>query len=297
MMDTVEDILVRWRRMQGRETLWLPGVDHAAIAVHTLIERQLVAEGLNRRDIGREKFLERTWEFVNRNRQRIFAQHKRLGISADWSREKFTMDDGPALAVRTIFASLYEKGLIYRGNRLINWFPGDQSALSDLEFNHADEPGFLWHFLSTDRAAGKETGEFITIATTRPETITADVAVAVHPDDARYAHLHGAKARLPIIGRELQIIFDNAIEKEFGTGALKVTPGHDQTDFEIGERHGLEIINVMNPDGTLNENGGRTRASTASKRAKRMVADSRAFAWKSPTHSVGTATAAAWSSR
>ncbi|HLG12462.1 MAG TPA: class I tRNA ligase family protein, partial [Dehalococcoidia bacterium] len=173
MMDTVEDILVRWRRMQGRQTLWLPGVDHAAIAVHTLIERQLAAEGLNRRDIGREAFLGRTWEFVNRNRQRIFAQHKRLGISADWSREKFTMDPGPALAVRTIFVDLYDKGLIYRGNRLINWCPGDQSALSDLEVNHEEGPGFLWHVrYPLIDAAGAETGEFITIATTRPETIT-----------------------------------------------------------------------------------------------------------------------------
>src|SRR5215212_3347035 len=274
MMDTVEDILVRWRRMQGRETLWLPGVDHAAIAVHTLIERQLAAEGKNRRDIGREAFLEKTWEFVNRNRERIFAQHKRLGISADWSREKFTMDPGPALAVRTIFVDLYGKGLIYRGNRLINWCPGDQSALSDLEVNHEEEPGFLWHVrYPLIDSAGEETGEFITIATTRPETITADVAVAVHPDDERYAHLHGAKARLPIIGRELQIIFDEAIEKAFGTGALKVTPGHDQTDFEIGERHGLEIINVMNADGTLNENGGPYAGLDRFEARKRMVAD------------------------
>ena len=145
MMDTVEDILVRWRRMQGKTTLWLPGVDHAAIAVHTLIERQLAAEGLSRKDVGREGFLERTWSFVNRNRQRIFAQHKRLGISADWSREKFTMDPGPAKAVRRIFVDLYDKGLIYRGNRLINWCPHDQSALSDLEVDHEDDDSFLWH--------------------------------------------------------------------------------------------------------------------------------------------------------
>ena len=184
------------------------------------------------------------------------------------------MDPGPALAVRTIFVDLYNKGLIYRGNRLINWCPGDQSALSDLEVNHEEEPGFLWHVrYPLIDAAGKETGEFITIATTRPETITADVAVAVHPDDERYAHLHGAKARLPIIGRELQIIFDEAIEKEFGTGALKVTPGHDQTDFEIGERHGLEIINVMNPDGTMNENGGPYAGIDRFEARRRMVAD------------------------
>jgi valyl-tRNA synthetase len=259
MMDTVEDILIRWRRMQGRTALWLPGVDHAAIAVHTLIERQLADEGLSRQQFGREAFLERTWEFVNRNRERIFAQHKRLGISADWSRERFTMDPGPAKAVRRIFVDLYEKGLIYRGNRLINWCPRCQSALSDLEVDHEDEDSFLWHVkYPLIDAAGHATGAFITIATTRPETIVADTAIAVHPEDGRYTELRasGTKARLPIIGRELPIIPDEAIDPAFGTGALKVTPGHDQTDFEIGERHGIETINAMNPDGTLNEAAG-----------------------------------------
>ncbi len=257
MMDSVEDILVRWRRMQGRQALWLPGVDHAAIAVHTLIERQLAEEGLTRHDVGREAFLERTWDFVNRNRQRIFAQHKRLGISADWTRERFTMDPGPAKAVRRIFVDLYEKGLIYRGNRLINWCPGCRSALSDLEVDHQETDSFLWHVrYPLIGADGNDTGEYITIATTRPETILADTAIAVHPEDERYAHLHGARARVPVIGREIPIIFDEAIEKDFGSGALKVTPGHDQTDFEIGERHGLPIINSINEDGTLNAEAG-----------------------------------------
>jgi valyl-tRNA synthetase len=259
MMDTVEDTLVRWRRMQGRAALWLPGVDHAAIAVHSLIEKQLAAEGLTRRDIGREAFLERTWEFVNRNRARIFEQHKRLGISADWSRESFTMDQGPAKAVRTIFVDLYKKGLIYRGNRLINWCPGCQSALSDLEVDHEEEQSFLWHVrYPLIDAQGAETGDFITIATTRPETMVADTAIAVHPDDDRYKTVRerGLKARLPIIGRELPIIPDEAIEMGFGTGALKVTPGHDPTDFEIGERHGLPIINAINIDGSMNEEAG-----------------------------------------
>ncbi len=257
MMDTVEDILVRWRRMQGRSTLWLPGVDHAAIAVHTLIERQLAAEGLSRRDIGRAAFLERTWDFVNKNRARIFEQHKRLGISADWTRERFTMDPGPAKAVRTIFVDLYEKGLIYRGNRLINWCPGCQSALSDLEVDHVELSSFLWHvrYPLLD-AQEKETGEFITIATTRPETIVADSAIAVHPDDERYKHLQGTKARLPIIGRPLPIIPDDAIDPVFGTGALKVTPGHDPVDFEIGERHGLPLISAIAPDGRMNNEAG-----------------------------------------
>ena len=257
MMDTVEDILIRWRRMQGRPALWLPGVDHAAIAVHTLIERQLAEEGLTRHDIGREAFLERTWQFVNANRARIFEQHKRLGISADWSRESFTMDPGPAKAVRTIFVDLYEKGLIYRGNRLINWCPGCQSALSDLEVDHEDVASFLWHvrYPLIDEQ-GQATGDYITIATTRPETIVADTAIAVHPDDPRYRHLHGQRARLPIIGRELPIVPDEAIDPEFGSGALKVTPGHDPTDFEIGERHGLPVVSAINVDGTLNEEAG-----------------------------------------
>ena len=254
MMDTVEDVLVRWRRMQGRPTLWLPGVDHAAIAVHTLVERELAAEGLSRHDIGREAFLARTWEFVDRNRARIFEQHKRLGISADWTRERFTMDPGPAKAVRTIFVDLYEKGLIYRGNRLINWCPGCQSALSDLEVDHEEEASFLWHVrYPLIDASGRETGEFITITTTRPETIVADTAIAVHPDDRRYRSLRGYKARLPIIGRELPIVPDDVIDPDFGTGALKVTPGHDPTDFEIGERHGLPTVNAINSDGTMNE--------------------------------------------
>jgi valyl-tRNA synthetase len=255
--DTIEDILIRWRRMQGRPALWQPGVDHAAIAVHTLIERQLAEEGLTRHDIGREAFLKRTWDFVNKNRSRIAAQHKRLGDSADWARELFTMDPGPAKAVRRIFVALFEKGLIYRGNRLINWCPGCQSALSDLEVDHDDVDSFLWHvrypLVGSD---GNDTGEFITIATTRPETILADTAIAVHPEDERYAHLHGAHARVPVIGREIPIIFDEAIEKDFGSGALKVTPGHDPVDFEIGERHHLPIINSINEDGTLNDEGG-----------------------------------------
>jgi valyl-tRNA synthetase len=274
MMDTVEDILVRWRRMQGRTALWLPGVDHAAIAVHTLIERQLAAEGLTRHDIGREAFLERTWDFVKKNRERIFAQHKRLGISADWTREKFTMDSGPAKAVRKIFVDLYEKGLIYRGNRLINWCPGCRSALSDLEVDHEEVDSFLWHvrYPLVD-ADGNDTGKFITIATTRPETIVADSAIAVHPDDDRYKALHGTNARLPIIGRLLPIITDEAIDPAFGSGALKVTPGHDPVDFEIGERHGLETINSINPDGTLNEEAGPYAGMDRFDVRKQIVAD------------------------
>ena len=230
MMDTVEDILVRWRRMQGKTTLWLPGVDHAALPVHALVERQLAEEGLTRHDIGREAFLERTWDFVNKNRQRIFDQHKRLGISADWTRERFTMDPGPAKAVRRIFVDLYEKGLIYRGNRLINWCPGCRSALSDLEVDHEDDDSFLWHV----RYPLIDGDGFITIATTRPETIVADTAIAVHPEDDRFKSLLGTKARLPILGRELPIIPDEAIDPSFGSGALKVDDAHIWDDAAVG---------------------------------------------------------------
>jgi valyl-tRNA synthetase len=277
MMDTVEDILVRWRRMQGRPTLWLPGVDHAAIAVHTLIERQLAEEGLSRHDIGREAFLERTWQFVNRNRERIFTQHKRLGISADWTRERFTMDPIPAKAVRRIFVDLFEKGLIYRGNRLINWCPGCRSALSDLEVDHEEVDSFLWHVrYPLMDANGNDTGEFITIATTRPETIVADTAIAVHPDDERYKRLQGTFARLPIIGRRLPIVPDEAIDPSFGSGALKVTPGHDPVDFEIGERHGLETVNSINVDGTLNEEAGPYAGMERFEVREQIVADLKA---------------------
>ena len=257
LMDTVEDILIRWHRMLGEPALWLPGIDHAAIAVHTLVERELATEGLTRYDIGRERFLERVWEFVNRSRARIFDQHKRLAASADWSRECFTMDPGPAKAVRTTFYNLYQKGLIYRGERLINWCPRCQTALSDLEVDHREQQGHLWHVrYSLLDDAGQPTDEQITIATTRPETIVADTGIAVHPDDERYRAIVGRKAQLPIIERELPIVGDEAIEREFGTGALKVTPGHDQLDFEIGERHGLPIVNAIEQDGTMSADAG-----------------------------------------
>jgi valyl-tRNA synthetase len=257
LMDAVEDILIRWHRMHGEPTLWLPGIDHAAIAVHMLVERQLADEGLSRFDVGREQFLERVWDFVNRSRARIFDQHKRLGASADWDRETFTMDPGPARAVRTAFYQLYQRGLIYRGERIINWCPRCRTALSDLEVDHQEEQGSLWYvrypIIGED---GRDTDQHITIATTRPETIVADTGIAVHPDDERYRDLVGRKARLPIIGRELPIVGDEAIEKEFGTGALKVTPGHDPVDFEIGQRHGLPTVSAINLDASMNAEAG-----------------------------------------
>ncbi len=256
--DTITDILIRWHRMQGDPTLWLPGIDHAAIAVHVVVEKELAREGLTRHEMGRERFLERVWDFVNRNRRRIFDQHKRLGASADWTRERFTMDEGSQRAVRTTFRRLYDQGLIYRGERIINWCPRCQTVLSDLEVEHHEQQGHLWYvrypLLSGD--GSPEEGQYITIATTRPETIVADTGIAVHPGDERYEALVGRRALLPIIGRAMPIVADEVIDPAFGTGALKVTPGHDPVDFDIGQRHGLPIVSAIAPDATMNEEAG-----------------------------------------
>ena len=257
LTDTIEDALTRWHRMLGDRTLWLPGVDHAGIATQMVVERELAREGLTRHDLGRERFVERVWMWVNRTRRSIDDQHRRLGASADWSREVFTLDEGPARAVRTTFKRLYDDGLIYRGERIINWCPRCMTAISDLEVEYEDETGGLWQIrYPLIDASGGETGEYISMATTRPETILGDTGIAVNPKDRRYTALIGRRARLPIIGRELPILADAAVDPAFGTGAVKVTPGHDPTDFEIGERHGLPIVNVMNLDGTMNENAG-----------------------------------------
>jgi len=256
--DAITDIFIRWHRMQGEPTLWLPGVDHAAIAVQVMVEKQLAQEGLTRHDLGRERFLERVWEYVRANRSRIFDQHKRLGASADWSRECFTMDPGPQRAVRTTFVNLYNDGLIYRGERIINWCPRCHTALSDLEVEHQEAQGHLWYvrYPLLDDAGGRS-GDYITIATTRPETIVADVAVAVNPADERYKLTVGRNALLPIIERVIPVIADEAVDPAFGTGALKITPGHDIVDFEVGQRHNLETIVCIALDATMTEDAGR----------------------------------------
>ena len=270
----VEDALTRWHRMLGDDTLWLPGVDHAAIAVNALVERELAAEGASRHEIGREAFLDRVWEFVNASRSRIAEQHRRLGVSADWDREAFTLDEERQRAVRETFFNLYNDGLIYRGERMINWDPEGQTAISDLEVEYRDVHSSFWYVrypLLDD--AGEPTEEAITIATTRPETIPADSAVAVHPDDERWQHLIGRKVLVPTSDRPVPVIADEAIDMEAGSGALKVTPGHDPVDFEIGERHGLEIINILNPDGTLNEHAGPYQGSDRFEARDAVVAD------------------------
>jgi len=250
---TLEDIMVRWHRMMGYPTLWLPGVDHASIAAQVVMEQLLAKEGLDRHQIGREKFLERMWDWANSCRHTITEQHQRLGTSCDWTRERFTLDEGPSRAVRTAFLRLYEKGLIYRGERIINWCPRCGTALSDLEVDHKDVQGHLWHIhypLADDETS------YITVATTRPETMLGDTAVAVNPDDKRYKSMAGKKVMLPLVNRVIPIITDEAVDPAFGTGAVKITPSHDPVDFEMSQRQGLELVNILNPDATINENGG-----------------------------------------
>jgi valyl-tRNA synthetase len=252
MTASVEDLMIRYQRMQGRASLWVPGSDHAGIATQLQVERALRAEGTSREEIGREKFLDRTWAWKEEYGGIITEQHRRLGASCDWGRERFTMDAGLSRAVREAFVRLFEKGLIYRGEYLINWSPGLQTAVSDLEVEYFEEEGKLYTFKYV--LAGS--AEYIPVATTRPETILGDTAVAIHPDDQRYRHLLGQNCLVPILGREIPIIADAYVDLEFGTGALKVTPGHDPNDFEIGQRHNLPIINVMNRDATMNVNAG-----------------------------------------
>ena len=248
----VEDGLIRYRRMTGQPTLWVPGTDHAGIATQAVVEREIGKEGLTRHDLGREKFLERVWEWKEVYHKRITEQHYALGVSCDWERERFTMEPALSRAVREAFVRLYEDGLIYRGEYLINWCPRCGTAISDLEVEHENTAGHLWYV----RYWTEEGDASITVATTRPETILGDTAVAVHPEDERYAALIGRKLRLPVIGRLIPVVADDAVDREFGTGAVKVTPAHDPVDYGIGQRHGLAIINVMNDDMTMGEAAG-----------------------------------------
>ncbi|MCI0394035.1 MAG: valine--tRNA ligase [Chloroflexi bacterium] len=248
----VEDLMIRQARMQGRAALWVPGTDHAGIATQLQVEKQLLREeGLTRWQLGREAFVARTWAWKEKYGGYITRQLRRLGASCDWDRERFTLDEGLSAAVREAFVRLYRMGLIYQGEYLVNWSPGLQTAVSDLEVEYSEEPGFLYHFNYPIKGGG-----FIPVATTRPETILGDTAVAVHPDDDRYASYIGQVALVPMLNREIPIIADEYVDRHFGTGALKVTPGHDPNDFEIGRRHGLEIVNVMNKDATMSAAAG-----------------------------------------
>ncbi len=251
--NTMQDIIIRYKRMQGYNALWVPGTDHAAISTEVKVTNQLKEEGIDKKELGREKFLERTWQWKEEYAGTIEGQLKKLGVSCDWDRERFTMDEGCSKAVEEVFISLYEKGYIYKGSRIINWCPVCKTALSDAEVEHEEQDGFFWHIKYP--IAGTE--DFLEIATTRPETMLGDTAIAVHPDDERYKDIVGKKALLPLVNREIPIVADYYVDKEFGTGAVKITPAHDPNDFEVGKRHNLPEINIMNDDATINEQGGK----------------------------------------
>jgi valyl-tRNA synthetase len=271
---TEMDILTRWRRISGRRALWLPGTDHAGIATQMMVERQLTSEGKSRQQLGREAFVERVWEWKRHYGGAILDQMKRLGASVDWQREYFTMDENLSVAVREAFVRLHEQGLIYRGAYIVNWCPRCQTAISDLEVVHEEQKGHLWEIRYPVLGAdGKDSGEFLTVATTRPETMLGDVAVAIHPEDERYLHLHGKKLRLPLMNREIPIVLDEWVSRDFGTGAVKVTPAHDPNDFALGERHHLPSINIMDDKGHINAEGGAYAGLDRYVARKRVVAD------------------------
>ena len=268
--ETLQDILIRYKRMQGYPTLWVPGTDHAGIATQIKVEENLRKEkGLTRHDLGREKFLELVWDWKNKYGSYILDQIKKLGSSCDFTRERFTMDEGCSKAVKEVFVKLYEKGLIYRGNRIINWCPHCITALSDAEVEYTEQDGFFWHI----RYYLKDSDRFIEIATTRPETLLGDTAVAVHPEDERYKDIVGKTLILPLVGREIPVVADEYVDKEFGTGCVKITPAHDPNDFEVGLRHNLEQIRVMNDDASINELGGKYAGLDRYEARKAIVKD------------------------
>jgi valyl-tRNA synthetase len=268
--NTLQDVLIRFRRMQGYESLWMPGSDHAGIATQIKVEEVLAKEGVSRYDLGREKFIERVWEWKHEYGGRIINQLKRLGASCDWPRERFTMDEGCSAAVREVFVSLYEKGLIYQGNRITNWCPRCNTALSDIEVEHEEKPGNLYHVRYP--LEGRP-DEYVTVATTRPETILGDTGVAVNPDDARYRHLIGQYLVLPVVGRRLPIVADEYVDPSFGTGAVKVTPAHDPNDFDMGLRHQLPQVVVIAPDGTMTAEAGKYAGMDRYECRKALVAE------------------------
>lgn len=302
--NTLQDIVVRYHRMKGDNTLWLPGTDHAGIATQNVVERRLKKEGLRRQDLGRDKFLEKTWEVKREHHSIISNQQRRLGNSVDWSRERFTLDEGLSKAVREVFVTLYERNLIYRGNYLVNWCPSCGTALADDEVEHEDTAGAMYHMYyeiadgSSIPAVTLEDGTVfpggnrIEIATTRPETLFGDTAVAVHPDDPRYKALVGKKVRLALTDREIPVVADSYVDRAFGTGVVKITPAHDPNDWEVGKRCGLDILNILNPDGTLNENVPEKYRGLSCKEARKTVVEDLISAGlfkeeEKITHSVG----------
>ncbi len=268
--NTLQDILIRFKRMQGYSALWQPGTDHAAISTEVKVTEKLRSEGIDKKDIGREEFLKHVWAWKEEYGGRIVKQLKRMGSSADWDRERFTMDEGCSEAVLEVFIKLYEKGYIYKGSRIINWCPVCKTSISDAEVEHENQPGHFWHI--NYPLVGEE-GKFVEIATTRPETLLGDTAVAVHPDDERYKDIVGKMLKLPLTDREIPVIADEYVDPEFGTGCVKITPAHDPNDFEVGRRHNLEEINILNDDATINELGGKYAGMDRYEARKVMVAD------------------------
>ena len=268
--NTMQDILIRFKRMQGYNALWQPGTDHAAIATEVKVIEALKKEGIDKEDLGREKFLERVWDWRREYGGKIVNQLKKMGSSADWDRERFTMDEGNNKAVTEVFCKLYEKGYMYRGSRIVNWCPVCQTSISDAEVVHEEQDGFFWHI--NYPVVGEE-GRFVEIATTRPETLLGDTAVAVNPEDERYKDIVGKMLKLPLTDREIPVIADEYVDKDFGTGCVKITPAHDPNDFEVGKRHNLEEINIMNDDATINKLGGKYAGMDRYEARKAMVAD------------------------
>lgn len=267
--NTLQDILIRYKRMEGYNALWIPGTDHAAISTEVKVTNQLKEEGIDKKELGREGFLERTWQWKEEYAGTIEGQLKKLGVSCDWDRERFTMDEGCSKAVEEVFIKLYEKGYIYKGSRIINWCPVCKTSLSDAEVEHEEQDGHFWHIkypiVGTDR--------FLEIATTRPETMLGDTAIAVHPDDERYKDIVGKMVLLPLVNKEIPVVADYYVDKEFGTGAVKITPAHDPNDFEVGKRHNLPEINIMNDDATINEKGGKYAGMDRYEARKAIVKD------------------------
>ena len=292
--NTMQDILIRFKRMQGYNALWQPGTDHASIATEVKIIEAMRAEGVTKEDLGREGFLERAWEWKKEYGGRIISQLKKLGSSCDWDRERFTMDEGCNNAVTEVFCKMHEKGWIYKGSRIINWCPVCNTSISDAEVEYQEQAGHFWHIqypVMDDNGEPSKT-EFLTFATTRPETMLGDTAVAVHPDDERYKHLHGKKVMLPLINRVIPIVVDSYVDMEFGTGVVKITPAHDPNDFEVGKRHNLPEINIMNDDATINANGGKFEGLDRYEARKQIVAELDALGLlvkiEDYTHNVGT---------
>lgn len=268
--ETMQDILIRFKRMQGFEALWLPGTDHASISTEVKVINQLKSEGIDKEELGRDGFLERTWKWKEEYGGAIVEQLKKLGSSCDWERERFTLDEGCSKAVEEVFIKLYEKGLIYKGSRIINWCPICQTSISDAEVEHEEQNGHFWHI---NYPVVGEDGNYVQIATTRPETMLGDTAVAVHPEDERYQALIGKNVLLPIVNREIPVVADAYVDKEFGTGVVKITPAHDPNDFEVGRRHNLPEINILNDNATINSNGGKYEGLDRYEARKKIVAE------------------------